>query len=259
MTTTTPAASTTTLPTRAASALLSNEFRLFARNPAAVALPVLMPVVAAAIIAAIPAARRPVAPFGGLSVSQAYTPTLIIFAISMATLVILPSILGAYRELGFLRRLRTTPVSPATLLAAYLVFTCAVSVVTAIVIAVLPVLFGVPAPRHPFVFALGVLLSLAAFLALGTLLCAVIPNPRAASGVGNIVAALMWFSAGMWFPRAQFPEWLVRVTDATPGGAATRLITDAMIGAPIAWVAVLVCLVWATLGAAIAVRTFRWE
>ncbi|MDO5501299.1 MAG: hypothetical protein Q4F67_16645, partial [Propionibacteriaceae bacterium] len=71
--------------------------------------------------------------------------------------------------------------------------------------------------------------------------------------------AVMWFAAGMWFPRAQFPGWLVTLSDALPGGAATRLMTDAMTGAPVAWPAVAVCLAWAVLGALVAVRTFRWE
>lgn len=246
-------------PASVSVALLRNEFRLFARTPAAVVLPVLMPVVAALVIAAIPAARRPAVPMGGLSVSQAYTPTLIIFAVSMATLVVLPSILGGYRESGFLRRLATTPVSPAALLAAYLAFTAVVSLVTASVIAVLPLLFGVPTAAHPGAFAVGVGLSVAAFLALGMWLCAVIPSPRVAMGIGNVVAALMWFAAGMWFPRAQFPAWLATVADATPGGAATRLITDATLGAPMAWAAVAVCMAWTVLAALIAVRTFRWE
>lgn len=244
---------------RATRALLGNEVRLFARTPAAVVLPVLMPIVATVVIAAVPAARRPAEPFGGLSVAQAYTPTLIIFAVSMATLVVLPSILGGYRELGFLRRLRTTPVSPAMLLAAFLVFMTVVSLMTALVIAGVPLLFGVPAPVRPVTFAVGVLLCVAAFLAVGTLLCAVIPNPRVATGVGNVVAALMWFCAGLWFPRAQFPAWLAGIADATPGGAAVRLMTDAMGGASMSWLAVGVCVAWSAVGATVAVRTFAWE
>lgn len=240
-------------------ALLRNEMRLFARTPAAIVFPVLMPVIAAGVIAAIPAARKPNRVFGGLSISQAYTPTLILFAVSMATLVILPQILGSYRELGFLRRLRTTPVSPRALLVAYLLFTVGMSLLVALVIAVMPIVFGVSRMVDVMSFTLAVLLAIAAFLAVGTMLCAVIPNSKVAMGIGNVVAAVMWFAAGMWFPRAQFPETLARVTDALPGGAAARLMTDALVGAPISWAAVLICLVWAAAGALVALRTFRWE
>lgn len=240
-------------------ALLANEIRLFARTPAAVIVPVLLPTLAAVIIAAVPAARRPNAVFGGLSVSQAYTPTLILFAISLAALVVLPQSLGGYRELGFLRRLRTTPVSPRALMTAFLLFTAGLSIVVALIIGLAPQLFGVPAPQRPLGFTAAVLLSLAAFLALGMMLCAVIGNPRVAAGLGNLLAAVMWFAAGMWYPRAQFPAWLSTVTDALPGGAAARLMTDALVGAPTSWPAVAVCVAWSVLGTVVALRTFTWE
>ncbi|HHV22639.1 MAG TPA: ABC transporter permease [Propionibacterium sp.] len=239
-------------------ALLRNEARLLARTPGGM-IPVLLPMLAALVIAAIPAARRPVDVMGGLSVSAAYTPTLILFAVTMSALVVLPQMLGSYRELGFLRRLRTTPTSPAALLGAYVIVTAILSLVVAVVIAVGPLMFGAPAIERPFGFAVAVVVALLPFLALGLMLCAVIPNPKAAAGIGNVVAAVMWFVAGMWFPRAQFPDWLLTVSDILPGGAATSLMTDAMVGAPISWQAVAVCLAWTVLGALIAVRTFRWE
>ncbi|WP_432560389.1 ABC transporter permease [Granulicoccus sp. GXG6511] len=242
----------------ATAALLRNEARLFARTPGGV-IPVFLPVLAALIIAAIPAARRPVDVMGGLSVSAAYTPTLILFAMTMAALVVLPQMLGSYRELGFLRRLRTTPTSPAALLAAYVIVTAVLSSIVSVVIAAGPRLFGAPAIQRPLSFAAAVIVALLPFLALGLMLCAIIPNPKAAAGIGNVVAAVMWFVAGMWFPRAQFPDWLLTLSDLLPGGAAATLMTDAMVGAPISWQAVAVCLAWAVLGTVVAVRTFRWE
>lgn len=238
--------------------LIRNETRLFARTPGGV-IPVLLPVLAALVMSAIPVAREPNPLFGGLSIVGAYTPTLILFAMSLATLVVLPQMLGSYRELGYLRRLRTTPTSPAALLGAYVLVTGVLSLVASAVIAVAPVLFGAPGIERPLAFAGAAVLGLLPFLALGLMLCAVIGNSKAAAGVGNVIAAAMWFAAGMWFPRAQFPDWLLTLTDVLPGGAATRLMTDAMVGAPTSWQAVIVCAVWAVLGALIAVRTFRWE
>ncbi|MDO5628436.1 MAG: ABC transporter permease [Mobilicoccus sp.] len=243
----------------AVGALLRTEARLTLRTPAAVVMPVLVPIVAMIVIAAVPAARRPVAPFGGLSVAHAYMPSLVIFSLTMTTLVVLPSALGGYRELGYLRRLRTTPASPAALLTAFLLLSTAVGLLAAGIITLAPWVFGVAPPSHPVTYTIGVLASLAAFLSVGTMLCAVIPNPRVAAAVGNVVAALMWFAAGLWYPRAQFPAWLMTLTDATPGGASARLLTDAVTGAPTNLWSIGVCVVWAVLGVVIAVRTFRWE
>ncbi|MDO5499825.1 MAG: ABC transporter permease, partial [Propionibacteriaceae bacterium] len=168
----------------ATAALLRNEARLLARTPAGV-IPVLLPTLAALVIAAIPAAREPNPVFGGLSVAGAYTPTLILFAMSMATLVVLPQMLGSYRELGFLRRLRTTPTSPAALLGAYVIVTSALSLVVSLIIGGAPALFGATAIERPLGFAAAVIVALLPFLALGLMLCAVISNPKAAAGIGN--------------------------------------------------------------------------
>ena len=242
----------------ATTALFRNEARLFSRTPAAF-IWVALPVLAALVIAAIPAARQPTDVFGGLSVSQAYTPTLTMFAITMIALVLLPQLLGEHRELGFLRRLRTTPASAADLLKAFLALMTILCLGSALLISVLPLLFGVPGPESPLGHVAAVLLSTAAFLALGTVLCAVIPNPKAASGIGTAVAVTQWFSAGMWYPRAQFPEWLVTLTNLMPGGAATELTTNAMTGGATSWGAVAVCVAWTVLGIAVALKTFRWE
>ena len=99
----------------------------------------------------------------------------------------------------------------------------------------------------------------ASMLGLGALLAAVIPSPRVASGVGAALAAVMWFFAGMWFPRALFPEWLASVAAWTPGGAAASLLEHAAGAGTIAWQPLAILLGWAVLGFAIAIRTFRWE
>ncbi|GAA4896867.1 hypothetical protein GCM10025789_13390 [Tessaracoccus lubricantis] len=248
-------------------ALFRNEARMLARTPG-VLVWFTLPLLAAVVIAAIPAARNPNPGFGGLSVSQAYTPTLTMFAISMTGLVLLPQMLGDYRELGFLRRLRTTPASAANLLTAFLALMVLLCVGAALFIAVVPLFFGAGGAERPFSYAGAVLVSTAAFLAMGTVLSAVISSPKAASGIGTALAATQWFASGMWFPRAMFPEWLTIVSDLMPGGAATRLMSDAAFGtAPGAaegWIAspvtrVAVCVAWTVVGVAVAIRTFTWE
>lgn len=110
-------------------ALFRNETRLLARQPAVLIWTVILPVTAIIVMAAIPAARRPLDGFGGISVLQAYQPTLMIFASSMMALQMLPTLLGQYRELGYLRRLRTTPVSPWQLLGAMVILMLLVTMV----------------------------------------------------------------------------------------------------------------------------------
>lgn len=244
---------------RATRTQFANEFRLLARDPAAMIFAAVLPLVAITVMSAIPPAREPLADFGGLSVVQSYAPTITLFATSIIGLTLLPATLGGYRELGVLRRLRTTPASPSSLLLAMFAVMAALGVVVAALIVLIPAGFGAGLPQNLASFALAAMLSLLSFVALGALLAAVIPNAKAAAGVGNAVAAVMWFAAGMWLPRVHFPGWLTTLTDLTPGGAAASAMTAATTGAPFAWQPVLVLIAW-TVGAGVLARaTFRWE
>ena len=263
MTTTTPTALAAPAASgrfgRATRAHLANETRLLLREPAALIFGAVLPLAAIIVMTAIPAARQPLADFGGLSVVQNYAPTITLFATSVIGLTIMPGTLGGYREGGVLRRLRTTPASPATLLTALFLLMAAAGLVVAGLIVAIPAVGGAGLPTNLGWLALAAAGSLAAFLALGAVLAAVVPNPKAAAGVGNLIAALMWFAAGLWVPRFAFPDWLKAVTDLTPGGAAAQAMLEATHGLAVSWQPYAVLAAWTIVAAFIAVRTFRWE
>lgn len=240
-------------------ALLRSEVRLMLRSPAAMLFSMLLPIAAVIVMTFIPGAREGNPAFGGASVIEAYTAALILFAVTMATLVVFPQTVGSYRELGVLRRLRTTPVTPGHLLGAIAAMVSLIALCASAVIMALPAVLHATDPKRPLALCAVVVLTVLTFLAMGAMLAAVIPGAKVAAGVGNTVAALMWFCAGLWFPRAQFPDWLRVLTDITPGGASARLLGGAVHGGSLPWQAVLVCAVWLVAAAAVAVRTFRWE
>ena len=124
-------------------ALFRNELRLLLRNPAVVIWTILIPIAALVVMCLIPSAREPLPNFGGLSVIESYQPTLIVFAATMLALQMMPMFIGQYRELGFLRRLRTTPAHPRDLLAAILALILTISLVVGLVLLTFPLLFGV--------------------------------------------------------------------------------------------------------------------
>lgn len=177
----------------------------------------------------------------------------------MMALQMLPVLLGQYRELGYLRRLRTTPVSPWQLLGAMLARMLLGTMAIGVLMVIVPLVVGVgEVGRAPAV--LGVLLpTTAAFLAIGAVIAAVIPSSRVAGGAGAALGAVMWFFAGMWFPRALFPSWLSAIADWTPGGAAAAAMTDVAVGAAPGWQPFLCLALWFVVSLAIAVRAFRWE
>ena len=135
----------------------------------------------------------------------------IALAISVGVLAIsaLPGYLAIYREKGILRRLSTTPASPAMPLIAQ------VAVNLAMLVAVLVLVLGIgaawldmamPASVGWFVVAFG--FRAAALFAVGLLVAAVAPTARAANAIGLLVFFLSLFLAGAWLPM--MPAWLSR-------------------------------------------------
>ena len=84
----------------------------------------------------------------GLSFFQIYQPILVFFAITLLAMQALPDVLTRYREMGVLKRLRTTPVSPALLLFAQLTLILAVAIVCMALMVVIPPIGGAPWPRN---------------------------------------------------------------------------------------------------------------
>src|SRR5690625_3705592 len=233
----------------ALAALTRAEVRQIYRSPASVIFAVGLPLLAIIVMAVIPATRVPVEAFGGLSVIVAFTAPIVMFSVTVTGVMSMPQTLGMHRESGFLRRLRTHPVPPSSVLG--------VTVATAIVL--ITVVAGGRPPEQPFLLAFVVALMNAVFLAIGAVLCALIPNVKVLAGVGNVVVVVMWFTAGLWIPRAAFPDWAQTLTDLTPGGASAELLHTAIAGGDGSWQDVVVCLVWIALSVWIAVLVFRCE
>lgn len=259
-TVTTPVRSTeTNRGLRAFRAHLVNETRLIMREPAVLIFGAILPILTIIVMSAIPATREPVPEIGGLSVLQTYIPVITLFATSTLGLTVIPQILGSYREMGVLRRLRATPSSPSSLLAAMMVLIAGFGILVSVLLVLIPAVSGAGLPADLGWFGLAVLLSLSSFIALGTVLAAVVANPRIAAGIGNVFAVLMWFFAGMWYPRALFPDWLATIANLTPGGAAATAMTDATHGLAPNLLNFLILVAWTVAGAMLAARTFRWE
>src|SRR6202789_786175 len=112
-------------PGHALRKLTLTETKLLGRTPAVLFWAVGFPVTGLIVLGLIPAANKPVASFGGMSVLQTWLPVIIIFTLVMTAVNFLPSTLVSYRERGVLRRMFTTPVKPRALLAAQILLNLA--------------------------------------------------------------------------------------------------------------------------------------
>jgi len=177
--------------------LTRSELRVFLREPLAVFFGVAFPAILVVVLGSVPSFRRPDKDIGGLRVIDLYTTISIALTLGLLGLQLMPQILAGYRERGILRRLSTTPVHPALLLAAQLL-TGLLTAVAAVVLlfAVARVAFTVPIPRQLLGFLVAFVLSAAALFALGLLVAAIAPTHNAASAIGIPLFFPVMFFAG---------------------------------------------------------------
>lgn len=242
--------------------LVAVEAKLMLRDPMAVGLPLLLPMALLLILGgAVPDFTRPLPDLGGARLIDAYLPAMmVLLSIALIATSALPSVFATYRETGMLRRMSTTPVGPARMVAAQLI----VSLVTGLASIVLMVLaahlvLGSALPARPVEFAGAVLLGMAALYAIGLLLGALAPSGRAAPGIGSVVMFPLLFLGGVWVPRQNMPEALAVVSRFSPTGPLGEALHNAWSGAAVPLEAMLVLAAWSAVAAGLAVRFFRWE
>ena len=121
------------------------------------------------------------------------------------------------REGGILKRIRATPLPPATYLAAVLCSTLVVFVLQMLVMMALGmVLYGASGPQNWLGLVLAVLLGVAAFAGLGFGAAALIRSSEGASAVVKLVVLPMAFLSGSFGPTRRYPAVLQGIADVLP-------------------------------------------
>jgi ABC-2 type transport system permease protein len=239
--------------------IVINESRIARRLPLGLLTGVILPTVLLVIIGSIPKNRTHLKALGGLTTFNAYLPIFLAMVIAALAFYGLPIPLALYRDQGILRRLSTTPVPPAWVLAAQLVVNASFAVAELILLLVVAMTgFGIAAPKSAGGLAVALPLSIAGVFAIGLWVSA-IARPRTAGILAAVCFFPLMFFAGLFFPRAEMPRAMLDVSNLTPLGAAVQAIQSAILDGfpPIS--PLLVLLAYALIFSALAVRFFRWE
>ncbi|WP_441246210.1 ABC transporter permease [Kitasatospora sp. McL0602] len=239
--------------------LAITEAKLFLRDPVTAFFGLAFPVVLMGILGSIPALRKASPAMHGLSTLDLYAPILTVFTLMMLAMNGLPPLLAGYREKGVLRRLSASPVRPAMLLGALLPLYLVVAVISMALVMVVGVICGVSLPQQVAGFVLAFVLSAAGLFALGLLVAALAPSGKAGNAIGATLFFPLMFFAGVWIPRDFTPEWLRRIGDFTPSGAAVQSLQDAWTGHFPHGVDLLTLAVFALVAGGAAAKLFRWE
>jgi len=159
------------------------------------------------------------------------------------------------REQGILKRIRGTPIPPASYLGG-LVGSAVVNAVVQVVLvfAIGRLAYGVDLPDDAAGVLLYATVGVAAFAALGIALSHAIPNFDAAGAYTNAVFLPLVFISGVFYSADGLPPVLEGIATALP----LKHVIDGLAGDG-SGAGLAVVLAWGAGGAILAVRYFRWD
>jgi len=166
------------------------------------------------------------------------------------------------REAGVLKRLRATPLPPATYLAAVLLSTLVTFALQSVsLLALGGLVFDASMPKNWLGFAGAIVLGVACFAGMGLAAAALIRSAEGVSAVVNVVVLPMAFLSGAFGPTRDFPAVLQAIADVLPLTYFIDIVDgvyldgDSLFADPGALAAVLA---WSAAGVLVALARFGW-
>jgi ABC-2 type transport system permease protein len=167
------------------------------------------------------------------------------------------------RESGVLKRLRSTPLRPATYVVALLVSTLVVFALQTIALFLLgKALYGTPFPPDITSFVAVIVIGTAVFAALGTATASAIRSAEGSSAVVNFILLPMAFLSGAFGPTLHYPEFLRAIGDVLPLKYFINLVNAVYLRGHGIWTRpqdLAVLAAWGAAGLVFTVFKFRWE
>jgi ABC-2 type transport system permease protein len=167
------------------------------------------------------------------------------------------------RELGILKRLRATPLSATTYIAAMLASTLIVFVLQVVALFILGrIFYGTPFPHAIGSLVLAVVLGAAMFAALGVATASLIHSSEGSSAVVNFVLLPMAFLTGAFGPTRHYPSVLRAIGDALPLKYFVDIVNAVYLHGHALWTkpaAVGVLAAWGATGLVVSALKLRWE
>jgi ABC-2 type transport system permease protein len=177
------------------------------------------------------------------------------------------------REVGTLKRLRGTPMSPISyFIGKAIVVTAAMIFQVALLLGFGALLFGLHLPTDPLMwlrFTWLILLGSACSTVLGIAFSSVPKSGRGASAVVSPIVIILQFLSGVFFVFSDLPKWMQDIAAVFPlkwltQGMRSVFLPDsfAMKEAGHSWElgkTALILVVWLIIGTILSVRTFKWS
>ena len=236
------------------------ETKIFTREPMGFVGTLVMPVVLFIILGRAFGVAKPLAaPPVDIPFNVAILAAVLIAISAVQSLV---AIISIYREGGILKRLRSTPLSPVTIMGALVVVKLVFTVIslTLLMLAGRRLFPGVMSV-NVFSFTLAVLLGTFSILSLGFVIASLVPTARFAQPISAVVLYPMLALSGLFYPVERSPRALEAFANLFPTTHAVALLQGVWDGSGWAahWVNVAALLALFAAYTALSTRVFRWE
>jgi ABC-2 type transport system permease protein len=201
--------------------------------------------------------------FEGVPVAWAVLAGLICYGCANTAFAGLAIQLVLRRESGVLKRLRSTPLPPATYIMALLISTLIVFGLQTVALFLLGrALYGTPFPPDYASFVVVIVIGAAAFAALGTATAAAIRSAEGSSAVVNFILLPMAFVSGAFGPTKGYPAFLRAIGDVLPLTYLVKLVNAVYLHGQGVWTqpeALLILAGWGVAGLLFTIFKFGWE
>ena len=242
------------------SELLKVEGKLALREPTGLGMGIGLPIILLVVFGLIGIANPGNVANTGYTVLDLYVPVIMVIGFIFLGIASLPVTLVRYREMGWLRRVSTTPESPSRLLASQLILNLVLALAAVlIVIFGSELIFGAPLDVGIPYFVLSVVLSIAVIFSLGLVVAALVPSQTVATGLTGLLTFLLLFLSGLWVQPAQVGGPLATIMYYSPSGAAARALLSSVFNTAPPYTAIVTMVAYTVVFAFLAIRYFRWE
>ena len=240
--------------------------RIFWRTPVAAFFTLVFPILMLVLFTAVFGNDAFDTVYGRVTSSQFYTPGLAVFAAASSTYTGIGINLASRRELGILKRVRSTPLPSWSYLAGVVlsaVWIAALGVFAMVVLGVAAYGVNIEASKVP-AMAVAFAVGSASFAALGLALASLARSVAMAVPMANATLLPIAFISNIFVPfGSDTPAWLDLLGDIFPlkhfglaFGEAMNPLSDAP---AFEWRRLGVMLIWMAAGAAVAAWRFSWE
>lgn len=193
------------------------EIRIFFREPLGAIGTVVVPVLVFVLFGRIATKVVPPTQVAGNKLFQVDLPVIAALLIALNAVLSLVAIISIYREGGILKRLRATPLRPATILTAHVLVKLILTATTLVLTLAAGKRYYPMGANVPLLaFGVALLISTWSILSIGFLIASIVPTARFAQPIGAAILYPMVALSGLFVPLTMMPPVLRVVSRLLP-------------------------------------------